>query len=720
VTSRLTAPPHKHHAEIDGIRGLAVSFVVLFHLGAGVRGGAVGVDVFFTISGFVITAALLREVASTGRVSLPGFAARRIRRLLPAAAVVTAATLVATGTLWFQPRFFQTILDAFAAATLVENWHLIGAGASYLHDPTPSPLQHLWSLAVEEQFYLAWPLVVILAVVVGRARRRILLLVAGVAILTTVVSIVVAASLTVSSPNASYFNTTTRLWEIALGCLCCVALNRLRHLPATICTWASSAGVALLVVTPLVVPSDSLPWPGAAPAVVGTALVLLCGLGGSALPSRALRFAPLRWLGLRSYSLYLWHFPLIVVATSVIDVTPALALVIAAATLFLSALTYRYIEVPFQRPRRVLSPDRTRKRTRTRTRLSPRATAIAAVAASTSAVLIVGCFAVAQVRGPGKLGDPAFAASTLGLIDPAPPPSTPPTLDELRRQLSKASAARSWPAEIRSQLDSAFTSRLPPAMDNDSGCRHNPVESTQIPRTCSWGDPKASRRAVVIGDSSAAAWTPAVAGALVPLGWRVDALSFSGCSFVSVSATPTGQPWFAKACRASRDTMFRLARQLSADLVLLSDSTNLLPFLESGAQRDAAEREWRDGTTETLRALDAPDRALVLLPAPPKGPSPAICTTRLSAPSACLASPPSNYHLKRDAESKAAAAARKTGVDAHYIDTLPWFCTGTRCPLFAGTNLIRGDASHLSERMSRALSDILREALDRLDVVPRR
>ncbi len=303
-------------SDIEGIRGLAVLAVVLFHAGlAGIVGGFVGVDVFFVISGFLITGLLLREHERTGRIGLVGFYARRARRLLPAAIFVLVATLVISLNLVAPLDRPAVGLDGAAAALSIGNVRFaLAAGDYFTSVAAPSPFLHFWSLAVEEQFYLVWPALILLVARGAHARRRVLIA------LVALVAVSFAANLvlTDAAANWAFYSLPTRAWQLGLGGLLAVGAGALARVPDRLVGLSGWLGLAAIVVAMLVFDS-SLAYPGAAALVPTIGAAALIAGGSRALgPGRLLSVGPLRFLGRISYSLYLVHWPIFVLAPFVI------------------------------------------------------------------------------------------------------------------------------------------------------------------------------------------------------------------------------------------------------------------------------------------------------------------------------------------------------------------------------------------------------------------
>lgn len=343
--------------DIQGLRAVAVSLVVLYHLWPhGLTGGFAGVDVFFVISGFLITSHLLSR-PPVGLRDLGQFWARRIRRLLPAALTVLAVTAVASRLLAPSTQWAGTAKEIIASALYVQNWRLAQSSVDYLAEgEAPSPVQHYWSLSVEEQFYLVWPVLMLVAFFVARRLGR-----GGVPAARVVITAVFAASLgysvwaTAIEPASAYFVTPTRMWELAAGGLVAtfgrLAASRRLKKAAVPVAWL---GLAALVATGLTF-TGSTPFPSytALLPVLGTAAVILAGSEHPFSPLVLFRSRLVQWLGDVSYSVYLWHWPLIVVVPFVsggsLGVLDKVAILIA--TLVLAALSKTFIEDRFRKPR---------------------------------------------------------------------------------------------------------------------------------------------------------------------------------------------------------------------------------------------------------------------------------------------------------------------------------------------------------------------------------
>lgn len=256
------APPGATHSgpaqrpDIQGLRALAVTLVVLGHAGVTrFSGGYVGVDVFFVISGFLITSSLLRELSATDRISIRAFYARRALRLLPASALVVLVTLAGSWLFLSKVRFAEYMSDAFASAVYAVNFRLAATGTDYLAEGSPpSPFQHFWSLAVEEQFYLLWPLLLLLGWRLSR-RRRALLAVPLVAL--WVVSFGLSVYVTGRSAPWAYFGSHTRAWELGAGALVALALLRPPRLPAGVAVAMTWAGLACVIAAALRFDADT-------------------------------------------------------------------------------------------------------------------------------------------------------------------------------------------------------------------------------------------------------------------------------------------------------------------------------------------------------------------------------------------------------------------------------------------------------------------------------
>ncbi len=364
-TNDSPTPPKRSalRLEIQALRALAVAVVVLFHFWPGrMPGGYIGVDVFFVISGFLITGHLLREVDASGRVALARFWARRARRLLPAAYLVVLATAIATvvlvpATLWQQ--WFREI----AGATLyVENWVLSADAVDYLAaDNSPSAVQHYWSLSAEEQFYLVWPVLVLLAAVAAHRtkcsrRGAVALLLAA----ATLASFVYSLWLTAENPASAYFVTTTRAWQFGAGALLALWLARDRRdgpaPSAPLRSTVSWAGLLTIVVCALVYDSGT-PFPGTAavPPVLATLAVIWAGFPrGPGAPSSLMAWRPVQYAGEISYSLYLWHWPAIVILPFALGHNPGLVerAGLLVAVVLAAAASKRFVEDPARRARR--------------------------------------------------------------------------------------------------------------------------------------------------------------------------------------------------------------------------------------------------------------------------------------------------------------------------------------------------------------------------------
>jgi peptidoglycan/LPS O-acetylase OafA/YrhL len=349
-----TAPEdRKFRPDVEGLRAVAVLVVVLYHAGVPrLGGGYVGVDVFFVISGFVITGLLLRERAANGKTGLLAFYGRRCRRILPAASFVILVTSVASYHWLGFIRAGQVMTDAQDAALFVANFHFINIGANYLTaDRPPSPLQNLWSLSVEEQFYLVYPTLFILIATLG---RKINLRVRLAAALTIVVMGSFAWSIYETETNGivAYFSPLTHAWELALGGLIAVETFHLAKVPRLVAGLLTWVGLGLIIVAATFL-TDLTAYPGWAVSlpVLGAALIIA---GGAACPPRGvellLGLAAVRWIGKLSYSLYLWHWPILAIAAQqagrTLSVRTSLLLLLVA--LGLSIITFYAIENPIR------------------------------------------------------------------------------------------------------------------------------------------------------------------------------------------------------------------------------------------------------------------------------------------------------------------------------------------------------------------------------------
>jgi peptidoglycan/LPS O-acetylase OafA/YrhL len=349
----IESTPRKFRPDVEGLRALAILLVVLYHADVpGVRGGFVGVDVFFVISGFLITGLLVREADASGRVSLPKFYARRCRRILPAATVLVIFTVLASYH-WLGFLMGNSVADDAKWATVfLANIHFADLGTQYFSSQAPpSPLQHMWSLSVEEQFYFVWPVLVLVVAAVARSvsLRLRLGIVLGV---ITVASFVWSVVQTSHNGVWAYFSPFTRAWELAIGGLLAIAAPLVSRLPSK---WAWVMGYLGLggIILSAVLYSAQTPYPGSAVAlpVMGAVLIIGAGsaLGGPGV-ERVLAPRPVQWLGARSYSWYLWHWPLLVIpaeyAGKSLSVWQNLFWVLLA--LVAAMVSYRAIERPIR------------------------------------------------------------------------------------------------------------------------------------------------------------------------------------------------------------------------------------------------------------------------------------------------------------------------------------------------------------------------------------
>ncbi len=335
---------------LDGLRAFAVVAVIAYHLApSAVPGGFLGVDVFFVVSGFLITTLLVREISGTGRLSMPQFWVRRGRRLLPALAAVVVTSLIAARLV--DPDLLVGVRrQVLGAATFSTNWLSIGAGTSYFDRTQPELFATLWSLAIEEQFYLLWPALLVALLVVARTWRTRSRIALGAAIVSALLMAVLYRS--GADPTRVYYGTDTHAAGLLLGVAGALAWTG--GLRVTGRRWVAPLALVGLVVLVLLLHSESgFTYRGGLVLASGLALLAVLGcLDAGSSYVRALEVRPVRWVGERSYGLYLWHWPVILVVDAVVGAQVGTgawwrgAAVAIALTVVLAWASYRWIESP--------------------------------------------------------------------------------------------------------------------------------------------------------------------------------------------------------------------------------------------------------------------------------------------------------------------------------------------------------------------------------------
>lgn len=357
---------HGQRRDIEGLRAVAVLLVVADHLFGAPRGGFVGVDVFFVISGFLISGMLVEEFDRTGAISFRNFYARRVRRILPAAVLTLILTCLVAHALFFESRARQTFVDAGWAASSAVNWHFVITGTDYFQSTLPpSAVQQYWSLSVEEQFYLVWPGLIILSGLISRLSRRKNFRKTA----TVVFCVVILSSLawalfqSRSDTTVAYFSTLTRGWELGAGALAAMVASRLRHVSARVSAIVTGLGLTMITFAALMTRSDdTFPAPGALPAVVGTLAVILSGCTRH-VPYNPLLMNPIcGFLGRISYSIYLVHWPIIIFSGALVRSALLRPALVCAATLLIATLSYQLIEQPIRHTTWLSAPSASRTR----------------------------------------------------------------------------------------------------------------------------------------------------------------------------------------------------------------------------------------------------------------------------------------------------------------------------------------------------------------------
>lgn len=639
-------------ADIEGMRGIAVLLVVLFHFGfAPVRGGFIGVDVFFVLSGYLITGLIFNEIERTGELYFAGFYARRVRRLLPAAALVLACTLIA-GTIVYSPLELVIYVEtAVATALYASNLLFLHWTANYFAPQTAgNPFLHAWSLAVEEQFYLVWPALLALLCRKSASKRHVAVWLGVV----TALSFAACALLTYRNEPWAFFASPLRAWEFAIGGLAVLIdpewlrLRRKFLLPLSVAGLFAVLGAALLI-------HGQQGFPGfvAAIPVIGTTLILIAGAAGqnSGL-SRILSVWPLLWLGRLSYSWYLWHWPVLVIG---IARFPNLGtgghVFLAMLSLALSFVTYKLIENPIRYNRKLVSMPR-----------------VSLSLAAVVPVLVIGLSLIIAVKARRDSRAPEQQA------------------------LLKAAQNHSPIAER---------------------CITGPGSDNLI--ECSYGDVAADKTVVLFGDSHADHWFIALDNLALRHHWHLITLLKSACPAARVVVYSNNLQRIEPECASWREEAIRRIQKLKPAAVIISSSAGYLKtpdtFPDSGSTLTT--EDWRNGMQSTLASIaEVPSVPIILSDVPRPGFDVPQCLSRARQhgwpDSSC--SVPKNKAVASGVRIAESLAAGSVPV-ARVVDLTDKFCNDTVCStILSGTVLYR-DNNHITTNAAKLFEPDLDQKL---------
>jgi peptidoglycan/LPS O-acetylase OafA/YrhL len=660
--------------EIQGLRALGLMLVFMAHaeLSFG-EGGFVALDTFFVMSGFLITGLVLKEMDRTGSLSLSAFYGRRVRRLLPLAVVVLVFVLVASWLLYSPVQNDRVAGDVVAASLYVVNWRFAAQEVDYFAvDPSDSPLQHFWSLSVEEQFYLVWPALLLLALVCARrrgprtVRRALWGVVAGVGVPAFLYSILILDY----STHAAYFSTIPRVWEFAVGGALALALPPALRLPRAVSSLLTWGGLAAIVAGAFVF-TESMAYPGilALAPTLGTVAVLVAGTATvKVAPIRLLSRPSLQYLGDLSYAWYLWHWPVLVFARAATgeDLTGPAALGVIALSGIPTVVSHHLIENPLRYSRSLARVPR-------RSLAFGAASVAGAVGLSLALVATQPRIPIAPAQA--VTGAEAAIRGEAGLQR---------TVAQLRPEPRQA-------AEDRGQL-------------YEDGCLVPQTERFSPP--CVYGDPGSKRTVVLFGNSHAMHWFPALERIATRRAWRLVALTRAGCAI--------GDVRFSSRCDAWREhTLRRIERRERPQLVIVATSTSMSLGVVVGGERlspDASRPHLRRGLEGTLRRLRASGARVIVIKDLPRSPH--------DVPD-CVSREPKRLErcaFRREQQPDQAFDEQSTvaveGADA--IDPAPVVCPDGLCHAVMGNALVYRDDNHLTATYARTLWPWLDAALPSL------
>jgi peptidoglycan/LPS O-acetylase OafA/YrhL len=653
------APRPAYRVDVQGLRGLSVLLVVLFHAGLSTSGGFIGVDVFFVISGFVIGRGLMSEAERYGTISLSKFYARRVRRLLPALAAMLIVVSLAC-VLILPPAFPQpnALLTARAAALSFSNIFLWVRGSEYFAPAeVNNPFLHTWSLGVEEQFYLLFPLLVFLSWRLGSRARRLSTpralftwIAVGIALVSAVCAIAWTsgigglADVVPHAERFAFYGPISRMWEFLAGVLVARWTMSRDPRPRTRSSVARSAGAAGLAMIGLsaFAFSETTPFPGIAAVlpVVGAVLVIGSGVGAAA---RLLNLPALVWLGDRSYSWYLWHWPAIVLGTFLLPSVPAVKPLAALISLVPAMLSYRYLERRFR-----AGAERTRH-------TAPR---LAVVSVGVSMALIT---------------------------------------------VSLFGAARSWGVKQHPELAAESISQ-------EKGCYQ---ASTPL-ADCTFGA-RSRGTLMLVGDSHADTMSDAVVKAATDEGYQVVIQTYLKCPFLTVALT------FEPECVARQAHTFEMIRKIGPELVVIANNApgalaNLGGTSRDGTMHHDALISWEAALRTTFTDIEPFVDRVVLVSVVPTFSAdvfdralPTLLRPGGGYPTVSVESIQRRREPLLAAEARAAAAADDL---VESLDPLEHLCPHGSCALRASDGLFRyRDGGHLSNPVARELDDLIRASL---------